>query len=165
MKYLTICRHAKASWPEVSQKDFDRTLNSRGKSNALEMGKFLFKQNLQPDYLLSSSAIRAQETAEIIAKELRLSSDISLEPQIYEATVADLQSVIETLPDDKSDVMLFGHNPSLESLCNYIHSGSITTLTTCNIAQYQLDIEQWKDFGFSCGKLTLLTTPKNLGLR
>lgn len=162
MKYLTICRHAKSSWTDVSQRDFDRTLNSRGYSNALEMGQYLHGQSLQPDYLLSSSAIRAQETAAIIARELNLSHTINLEPRIYEASVSDLQSVIEALPDDKSAVMLFGHNPGLESLCSYIDAGSISTLTTCNVVQYQLDIEHWKDFDLSCGKLIHLATPKGI---
>lgn len=162
MKSLTICRHAKAGWPDVSQSDFERTLDARGYSNAQDIGKLLYKQSLRPDYLLSSSAIRAQETAEIIAHELHLTGDIQFEPQIYEASVADLQTVIEALPDDKSDIMLFGHNPGLESLCNFIDAGSISVLTTCNVAQYQLNIEYWKDFNFSCGKLHRLTTPKDL---
>ncbi len=162
MKYLTICRHAKSSWTSISQKDFDRTLDPQGYSDAHKMANYMHQQNLRPGYLLSSSATRARETAEIFAREMKLAGVITLEARIYEASVSDLQSVIEAVSDEKSAIMLFGHNPGLESLCNYIDSGSITALSTCNVVQYQLNIEHWKDFDISCGKLIQLATPKDI---
>jgi phosphohistidine phosphatase len=38
MKKLYLIRHAKSSWKDMTLKDFDRPLNSRGKQNAPLMG-------------------------------------------------------------------------------------------------------------------------------
>ncbi|RYZ16019.1 MAG: histidine phosphatase family protein, partial [Chitinophagaceae bacterium] len=37
MKVLLLIRHAKASWDDITMKDFDRPLTERGKKDASEM--------------------------------------------------------------------------------------------------------------------------------
>ncbi len=41
MKQLIIVRHAKSSWADPGQRDFDRPLNGRGERNAPEMARRL----------------------------------------------------------------------------------------------------------------------------
>ena len=58
MKTLIVVRHAKSSWANIGEKDFDRTLNDRGKEDAPMMAQKLFKTNIKVDAFVSSSAKR-----------------------------------------------------------------------------------------------------------
>jgi phosphohistidine phosphatase len=70
MKTLFLIRHAKSSWDDTTLPDKDRPLNDRGRRDAPKMGERLAKRDVKPDLILSSPAVRALRTAEIIAKKL-----------------------------------------------------------------------------------------------
>jgi phosphohistidine phosphatase len=70
MKTLILVRHAKSSRDAPAMPDKDRPLNDRGKRDAPNMGERLAKRDVKPDLILSSPAMRALTTAEIIAKKL-----------------------------------------------------------------------------------------------
>ena len=70
MKTLYLIRHAKSSWAEGGLSDFDRSLNKRGKRDALQMGKRLKALGVTPGVVISSPAKRAITTAQKIADEL-----------------------------------------------------------------------------------------------
>ena len=78
MKKLYIIRHAKSSWKDSTLGDFERPLNKRGKLNAPLMGKRLKKKKVCPDIIISSPAIRAKRTAEIIAKKVKYNKERSI---------------------------------------------------------------------------------------
>ena len=69
MKTLLVLRHAKSSWKEDSLPDRERPLNKRGQEDAPKMGALLRKQDLLPDLVLSSPALRARSTAELVIEE------------------------------------------------------------------------------------------------
>ena len=66
MKTIFLIRHAKSSWDNQLIKDHQRPLNKRGLSDAPIMGERLKKEYPPPEKIISSSAQRAKETAEII---------------------------------------------------------------------------------------------------
>ena len=66
MKTLLIMRHAKSSWNELNIPDHDRPLNRRGKHDAPLMGKLLRDQKITLDLIISSTAVRAETTANLI---------------------------------------------------------------------------------------------------
>ena len=70
MKTLFLVRHAKSSREDTRLPDKDRPLNDRGKRDAPKMGKRLAKRDVRPELILSSPAMRALTTAEMIAKKL-----------------------------------------------------------------------------------------------
>ena len=73
MRTLYICRHAKSSWADPGQDDFDRPLNERGLLDAPRMAK-IFRERGEPvDLIVTSPAVRALTTARFFAKELKLS--------------------------------------------------------------------------------------------
>jgi phosphohistidine phosphatase len=67
MKSVLILRHAKSSWKHPELSDHDRPLNKRGKRDAPIMGRLLKKEDLVPDIIMTSTAIRARSTAEPLA--------------------------------------------------------------------------------------------------
>jgi phosphohistidine phosphatase len=68
MKSILILRHAKSSRKDPDLTDHDRPLNKRGKRDAPRMGRLLRKENLVPDIIISSTAMRARATAQAVAK-------------------------------------------------------------------------------------------------
>ena len=62
MKTLTLLRHAKSSWDDTVQRDFDRPLNAKGARAATAMGAHLRQLGLQFDHLVASPAVRGYAT-------------------------------------------------------------------------------------------------------
>ncbi len=147
MKTLFLIRHAKSSWDDTSLADRDRPLNDRGKRDAPKMGERLAKRDVSPDLILSSPAVRALETAEIIAKKLDYRrKDIVVDDRLYAVAADDLLDVIHKLDDKLRRVMLFGHNPELTELAHRL-SGKISHLPTCAVAEFRFDAKSWSKIG------------------
>jgi phosphohistidine phosphatase len=70
MKTLFLIRHAKSSRDDPALPEKERPLNDRGMRDAPRMGERLVTQDVKPDLILSSPALRALATAEIIARKL-----------------------------------------------------------------------------------------------
>ena len=83
MKSVLILRHAKSSWKDPNLPDHDRTLNKRGKRDAPLMGRLLKKEHLVPDVIISSTAIRARSTAEVVAKASGYKGEIIMDKSLY----------------------------------------------------------------------------------
>ena len=77
VKTILLMRHGKSNWEE-DVSDFDRPLTARGKNDSPLMGKFLLKCKKTPFLIISSSAKRAKETAELLAKPCRYRKKIEL---------------------------------------------------------------------------------------
>jgi phosphohistidine phosphatase len=69
LKTLLLMRHAKSSWKHTELDDHDRPLAKRGKRDAPRMGQLVRQEELVPQLILSSTAVRARNTAEIVAEE------------------------------------------------------------------------------------------------
>lgn len=147
MKKLFLIRHAKSSWDDAAQPDKDRPLNDRGRRDAPRIGKRLAKRDLKPDLILSSPAVRALATAEIIARKLDYRrKDIVVDDRLYAVEANDLLEVIRTLGDRLKSVMIFGHNPALVELAQQL-SREITDMPTCAVAEFRFDAKSWSEIG------------------
>ncbi len=71
MKTLVLMRHGKAVDTANSGKDFDRALSAKGQEQIKVMLAWLKEQSIVPDCVVSSSALRTQETARGIARGTR----------------------------------------------------------------------------------------------
>ncbi len=147
MKTLYLVRHAKSSRDDPTLPDKERPLNDRGKRDAPKMGERLAKLDVKPDLVLSSPAIRALATAELIAKKLDYKTkDIVVEKRLYATTANDLLEVIHKLSDKPKRVMLVGHNPELTELAHRL-SSEITDMPTCAVAEFCFAATSWSAVG------------------
>ena len=112
MKTLLLVRHAKSSWDHPGVDDHDRPLNARGRRDAPEMGRRLAERGLVPDRILSSTALRARTTAQLIAEGLGFDVDrIILDERLYAASADEVLRVIGEIDGDVGTAMVVGHNP------------------------------------------------------
>jgi len=142
MKTLFILRHAKSSWADPKLADIDRPLNKRGKRDAPRIGSLLRKNDLVPDLILSSPAVRARLTAEAVAEASGYEGEIEFEDNFYPGNPEDYIEVLQALPDDVNSVMVVGHNPGLEELLETL-TGESAALPTAALAQVNLPIRTW----------------------
>jgi phosphohistidine phosphatase len=162
MKRLTLVRHAKSSWKDLSLADFDRPLNKRGKRDVPLTGQRLAALGRRPELIVSSPARRARKTAELIGRELGLADDrLVLEAAIYEAEPEALLEVVRGLDERWEHVMLIGHNPGLTEFGNLLTDCGIENIPTCGALCLDFDIGDWKSLGSGSGTVVFYDTPKN----
>lgn len=160
MKTLFLIRHAKSSWDDTALPDRDRPLDDRGKRDAPKMGKRLAERDVKPDLILSSPAMRALATAEVIAKTLDYKlKNIVVNDRLYAGRADDLLDVIRELGDKLERVILVGHNPELTELAHHL-SSEITHMPTCAIAEFTFDAKSWSDIGKAKPAQVALHYPK-----
>src|SRR5215216_4906855 len=143
MKTLLLLRHAKSSWDTAGLRDFDRPLAGRGKRDAPRMGKALAERGPAPDLIISSPAARAKATVEAFVKAAGFNLAPQFESSIYDAATAELMKLVRRLPDDRSTVLLVGHNPGFEDLVARL-TGSLERMPTCALACMELEVDSWQ---------------------
>ncbi|MFM9984584.1 MAG: SixA phosphatase family protein [Flavobacteriales bacterium] len=160
MKHLFIIRHAKSSWDDPLQTDFDRPLNIRGQRDAPFMAKRLNAHSNKPDYIVSSPAVRAVTTATAFASELKIGDENFIrDKRIYEAALGDLFEVIQNIPDTTHSAAIFGHNPGLSHLAAHL-SGEYFDMATCSIVHLSIALESWSLVGQNTAILKEYDYPK-----
>jgi phosphohistidine phosphatase len=142
MKSVLVLRHAKSSWKHPDLSDHDRPLNKRGKRDAPRMGRLLKKENLVPDIIISSTAMRARATAEVVAKASGYKGDITFSRSLYAAGPQAYIDALHDLSDDHVRALVIGHNPGLEELVEML-TGEIHLMPTCSLAYVKLRIGKW----------------------
>jgi len=163
-KLLLILRHAKSSWEFEELSDHDRPLNNRGRRDAPLMGRKLLKEQLVPQIIISSSAVRAHSTAKKVAKACGYEDEILIDPALYGSGYSDYLNVLTNQEDEHDIIMLVGHNPISEQLVEVL-TGEIVTMPTCAIACISLPITSWKQIiDKTKGQLLNLWRPKELKL-
>jgi phosphohistidine phosphatase len=161
MKTLLLMRHAKAAATQVGSTDIERPLNAEGREAAERIGEFIREKGLEPELGLSSSALRARETREIVTKAAGLKLVGSDDSRIYEAGAGELLEIITGFDDQLTSVFLVGHNPTLEDLL-LILTGNSTHLSPGTLAKIDLESQHWTDAVLGEGKLDWIVRPKDL---
>lgn len=161
MKTLLLLRHAKSSWQNLGQRDFDRPLNERGKKAAPLMGRFIRKERVQPDLVISSPAERARQTATLVMESAKLKAELRYDERIYEASAVRLLEVISQIEDEMGVLLLVGHNPGLEELLHLL-TGEAQHMPTAALARIFLAVEKWSEVRGQSGRLEWLVKPKEL---
>ncbi|MCH9008735.1 histidine phosphatase family protein [candidate division KSB1 bacterium] len=161
MKRLFLIRHAKSSWSDPDLRDFERPLNKRGKRDAPVMGARLARHKVNPDLILSSPARRAFKTAKIMASEIGCPiKKIQTHKAIYLADVPTLMDVLRKIDSACETVFLFGHNPGLTMLANYLTNYYVDNIPTSGIFCIDFEIASWREVSQGNGRVTFFDYPK-----
>lgn len=109
------------------------------------MGKRLGKRGVKPELIVSSPALRALTTAQLIAAEIGYPREaIFVDERLYASSPDGLLAVICALDDTLEHVMLFGHNPEFTDLAHRL-SNEIVDMPTCAVAEFRFDAKAWAD--------------------
>jgi phosphohistidine phosphatase len=161
-KELLLVRHAKSSWDDPYLDDHDRPLNEQGSRNAPEMGKRLQERSILPDFWVSSTALRAITTAEVMAEQNGFPEDqIQQTNDLYHASATELQEFIAGLDDAIGSAILFGHNPGMTSLVANLYGLPIDNLPTCGVVHIQFEDDTWSAVSSAPPARAYFDSPKN----
>jgi len=123
MKILVLVRHASAEQeiPGSPDGDLGRKLTSVGleqaKATAKLLSDFWRDQSLMPPSIVSSSAIRARQTADPIADEFLIPS-IRFKDSLYTHPKEHWLKIIRASDASSNSLVLVSHNPVISELAS-----------------------------------------------
>lgn len=167
MPRLYIMRHAKSDW-SVAAGDIDRPLKQGGVEAAEKMGLWLAQQDIIPELIVSSPAVRAEHTARIICKHLGKDAEaIIRDDRIYEANLDDLLNVVSEYGKSAKHILLTGHNPGMNQLVSYLsreepvrnRNGKLMTTAAIAILDYD---DAAISIGSHTARLVQIARPKEI---
>jgi phosphohistidine phosphatase len=163
MKTLYIVRHAKSSWKYPDLADDERPLLEKGKKRTKKIIDYLVDKKITVDYIISSHAVRALETAKILAHALNYPvDDIKVDHEIYYANADKLFNQFYDLPARFDSVMIVGHNPTLTNFANQFISPLIDWLPTSGIICVDFNTNRWEEIPVAKRETRFIVYPKML---
>jgi len=88
--------------------------------DASAAGRKLAGTGIPFDLAVCSTAARTRETWKLAVHELPHRPKTVYEERLYEASPGELIAVFNETPDDVRDVVLIGHNPSVQGLADIL---------------------------------------------
>ncbi|MCK5555804.1 MAG: histidine phosphatase family protein [Alphaproteobacteria bacterium] len=155
MKTLYLLRHAHtlhAAPPGLS--DHERMLSPRGLVEARKIGMFMLEHGMNPDFVLTSSAVRTIQTAQMILDTLFHETDCTVtnrsERGLYQASAREILNEIQKTDDNIDRLMLVGHNPSVSELAEALDKTGnplqFENFAPGTLAVFKAKYRNWKDF-------------------
>ncbi len=163
MKTLYIARHAKSSWDDFSLKDHDRPILPKGKNKTIIVAEKLKSLNEIPEIILSSTAKRAVQTAEIYAGIFNIpSGKILKSSNLYLAGPDEIFNELYGIDNKINSIMVVGHNPGLTETVNLFTKDAIYNLPTSAVAKVVFNTGKWEEINNAGFNTEFILTPKNI---
>lgn len=136
-----------------------RPLSKRGRKNAPFMAELLSTKKIFPHYILSSPALRAKQTAELLAEHISFGQDIAYEETLYEASSEQIERAIKSIDDAYESVFIVGHNPGLNDFASqYVDFDE--NIVTCGIVEIVFKCEKFADISPINAEFIVFEYPK-----
>jgi phosphohistidine phosphatase len=159
---LYLLRHGIAEEGHSGLTDEHRKLTPEGRRKLREILRVAFRAGVSPSCILTSPLLRAVETAELAAEELKYSGELIRTDQLIpEADPRNSWEEIR-LYRDQPQVLLASHNPLCASLAGYLLGAPSLVVEYRKGALLRVDFDS---FGAEPrGVLRWFLTPKLAGL-
>jgi phosphohistidine phosphatase len=155
---LLLLRHAKAE-RDSADGDHGRRLTDRGRRDATRVGRFLAAAELVPDLVVSSTAARTRETAELAREAGGWKAPVRETRALYDTTIERALDVLRKVDAEVATVMLVGHEPTWSALASIVIGGGRLRLPTAGLASIDLEVAGWSEVAPGTGELRALVTP------
>lgn len=169
MKTLTLLRHAKSGLDDPRSRDFDRTLNAKGKRAATQVGAYLQREGIGFEHVVASPAVRVVETVSAVETGYTSTLAPTWDRRIYLASAVTLLDLVQGTDAGVDRLLLVGHNPGLEDLAMWLVPTSDDPARTALAAKYptatlaELSFAgDWSDLAPGTATLTRFVRPRDL---
>lgn len=160
MKRLVLIRHGKSSWAHEVP-DTQRPLKKRAYRDADKVIQAFEPHFKQPAILWSSFAVRALETAKMFKEPLGIAdADFFVKKDLYTFDDRELMNIIAACDDAVDQLMVFGHNPAITELVNFLGNEVFDNIPTTGLTAIDFDTVSWSRL--QDGKTVFNFFPKNL---
>jgi phosphohistidine phosphatase len=161
MRTLLLLRHGQAA-PEQAGTDRERRLTQRGIRAAELVGHLLREGDLLPERILSSSAVRARDTARLVAAAAHFEGVIDELDELYLAEPEAYLAALRRLAGGCERVLIVGHNPCLEGLALALTAEPLA-LPTAGLVVCSLPIANFSEVSLKVsGKMSRFVDPSEL---
>ena len=162
MKRLLLMRHGKACAKSYGVSDHDRALTNKGALITKIMSDKIIKYNTSFDLMLTSSASRALSTCKIVASILDYDEkNIKVVPSIYNCTSSHLEQIIRKIDIFIDSVAIFGHNPTLHYMCDYLSDQTTKRFSESSMVCVDFNSQNWQKCFESKITIKFLNYPDN----
>ncbi len=159
IKTLYLIRHAKSDWSDGKIDDFERGLRKKGYKDIQTMGSYLALHGVRPDLIISSSALRAQLTADELAKRIDYAGKIHYMEELYLSRPERILNILALQDDQHESIFIVGHNPELTILANKLVDNQLGKMPTLGIVKIEFDIESWDQIDEGKGRFDFYIYP------
>jgi phosphohistidine phosphatase len=160
MKTLYLIRHAKSGWSEPDTSDFERTISKKGKKDINTMGSYLSLTGVSPQLILSSCALRAQQTTDILAEKISYSGEKHYLQELYHTGLEEIKEIISIQDEKIESMFIIGHNPQLHELANTLITEHISKFPSLGIIAIDFEIDSWEEIYTVKGSIDFFIFPK-----
>lgn len=160
MKKLYLIKHAKSNWDIADTRDFERPISKSGKKDINTISSYLRLQEISPDIMLSSCALRAQESTDLIAKKLNFSGKKLFLEELYLTTAEDILEIIMAQEAAHENIFVIGHNPHISELIKIITDEHFSKIPSMGVVALSFDIQEWEELEKMKGKIDFFIFPK-----
>lgn len=163
---LLILRNAEAASDTGSLNDFDRPLTPYGVMSCYETASILVKQDIRPDTVLCSNAVRSTQTILRICKQAAIPNlFVNWHPELYNSQKESILNLIRGCDETTDRLMIVGHNPSLKHFLNLICVPPVPVSTQSKSFPSGALIRMrilvpWEEVGEHCATFVSLNQPK-----
>ncbi|GAA4449738.1 phosphohistidine phosphatase SixA [Nibrella saemangeumensis] len=162
-KTLYLVRHAKAEDRAPFMRDHDRELVSEGIIASARIGRHLREKGISADCLISSTALRAKDTARIVAEQLSIDPEtINYDEHMFDGGPKAYLAAVNRLPADCQSVMLFGHNPDITYFAEFLTHQDVGSMSKGAVAAIEFTDIEWGHVSGRTGNLLFYIAPKHL---
>ena len=168
---LVLVRHAKAEGAHL-RGDHERVLLERGVDAAVGLGRWLAQQELSPERVLVSTAVRARQTLDALQQGQQAAGAPGDAPtwpdrRIYDGGVDGVLAAVSETPEEVEVLWVVGHEPVMSTTAwELAHADDVpdhlrhelsSGLPTASAAVLETDVS-WDELGFGGARLVALHT-------
>ena len=138
-------RHAltESGWQKP---DTDRRILPEGEEQTAQVAQKMLAADIKPGAVWASPAVRAEQTAAIVARQLCPNVEIETVRQLYYDDEYSVVDIIALCPDTVDCLLIVGHNPMVSRLVSRLSgSGNFGWFATSEVVWLEFDTESWAD--------------------
>ncbi|MGV3540224.1 MAG: SixA phosphatase family protein [Rufibacter sp.] len=158
MKNLLVMRHATAAEKEAGQQEIDRELTLFGERQAGEVGLWLKEQQLVPQLVLCSPAVRTRSTLQQVQEAFGKAVPVHFEEVLYHGTEREMKYLVQEVHEDIDTLLVIGHNPTIAFFAGLLlhEAEEPVHFSPATVAVLQFAVTSWEDLRPKSGKLLQL---------
>jgi phosphohistidine phosphatase len=120
---LYFVRHGEAEDISASISDHERKLTAKGIERIQTAAEVISRLHIQPTHIYASPRVRAEQTAEIIAKALGKKVEVN-DAVNFNFNLSTVETLMTGLNND-DELMFVGHEPSMSKVVGELTGGNV----------------------------------------
>ena len=117
-------------------------------------------REIKPDLILSSCALRAQQTTDLLAQKIEFKGKKYYLKELYLTSLEAIKEIICIQDNSFDSIFIIGHNPQLHELTNSLIDEHISKFSSLGIVAIDFDIDRWNQIEKTKGKIDFFIFPK-----